>query len=364
MWTADIAKDIDTPALLVDLDMVKENIALAIKMAGGTDRFRPHVKTHKTLEIAKMQLDAGIYKFKCATIAEAEMLGMAGALDVLIAYPIQGPKIDRVIQLIQSYPKTQFSFLVDFDKTVDIINKKFKDSSLVAKVFIDINNGQNRTGIKLENAFSLIQHMKSLEAIKIIGIHCYDGHLRSSDYDARKNEVIQAFEPVQELHIRAEKSIGTELQIVVGGSPSFPIHAVHHDVQCSPGTWIFWDQRYGEDYPEQPFNKAAVVATRIISKIDAHTYCTDLGHKSIASESPFPRVSFLSDEKIMQIGHSEEHLVIRTENPDVFSPGDLLLAFPFHICPTVALYNSFHAVKGNVITGLVKVTARMRKINI
>ncbi len=175
---------------------------------------------------------------------------------------------------------------------------------------------------------------------------------------------MEAFRPVQDLLIEAENILNDSLQIVVGGSPSFPIHAVHHDVQCSPGTWIFWDQRYGEDYPEQPFQKAAVVATRIISKIDEFTYCTDLGHKSIASESPFPRVAFLSEENIAQIGHSEEHLIIRTENPDVFTPGDLLLAFPFHICPTVALYEEFHTVKGQKIIGTYKVTARKRMIHI
>ncbi len=99
-WNKINLQDIDTPALLIDKDMVEYNIQQAIVYAQGVDHFRPHVKTHKMLTVAKMQMAAGIYKFKCATIAEAEMLGMAGAPDVLIAYALQGPKIGRYLQLI------------------------------------------------------------------------------------------------------------------------------------------------------------------------------------------------------------------------------------------------------------------------
>ena len=98
--------EIDTPALIIDKDKVLGNIELAISYAGGTNHLRPHVKTHKMLEVVKLQMAAGISKFKCATIAEAEMLGLAGAADVLMAYPVQGPKIDCVLKLVSSYPLT------------------------------------------------------------------------------------------------------------------------------------------------------------------------------------------------------------------------------------------------------------------
>jgi len=143
-------QNLDTPALLIDRDKVAHNIQLAIKLAGGVDRLRPHVKTHKILEVAKMQVAAGITKFKCATIAEAEMLGMAGAVDVLMAYAVQGPKVDRVISLVKKYPGTVYSVLIDNVASVRHIDECFNAAGIVASTFIDVNNGHGRTGIKTE----------------------------------------------------------------------------------------------------------------------------------------------------------------------------------------------------------------------
>src|SRR3954470_5215176 len=92
--------EIDSPALLVYPQRVKANIQTAIKMIGDVNRLRPHVKTHKCAEVAKLMMNAGINKFKCATIAEAEMLGMQQAADVLLAYQPVGPKLDRFIALV------------------------------------------------------------------------------------------------------------------------------------------------------------------------------------------------------------------------------------------------------------------------
>src|ERR1700743_1648755 len=95
---------LDTPALVVYPDRVKQNIETAIGMIDDVARLRPHVKTHKSAEVTNLMLDAGITKFKCATIAEAEMLGMCGAPDVLLAYQPIGPKLQRFVQVALKYP--------------------------------------------------------------------------------------------------------------------------------------------------------------------------------------------------------------------------------------------------------------------
>jgi len=355
---------IDTPALLVNKDKVAANIKLAIKYAGGTDRLRPHVKTHKMLEVARMQMAAGIYEFKCSTIAEAEMLGMAGAQDVLIAYPVQGPKINRVATLIQRFPKTSFSVLIDNEATAGQIDVVFAEAGLVLNVFIDLNNGHFRTGIIPERVPDLVDFCKRLDHLKIIGLHCYDGHIRMPSLEERIAACREAFKPVAALRQRLSEDLDRPLAIVAGGSPSFSVHAKYHDVACSPGTWIFWDERYSSDYQEQKFQKAAMIATRVISKLDAHTYCLDVGHKSIASEMPFPRMAFDTPHQFTQVGHSEEHLLIKSEAPDVLHPGELLLAYPFHVCPTVALHDYAHIISDGEIVDQWKVIARTRKITI
>ena len=355
---------LDTPALVIDRDKVGRNIGLAIRLAGGVDRLRPHVKTHKILEVAEMQIAAGITKFKCATVAEAEMLGMAGAADVLLAYAVQGPKVDRVIRLIEKYPRTAYSVLVDNLTTAKHLHERFGRSGRMAAVYVDVNNGHGRTGIVTERVPALVRDCEALDWLRITGLHCYDGHIRMPSLGERMKAGRAAFGPVVALRKRLEETLGRDLVVVAGGSPSFTVHAEHHDVECSPGTWVFWDHGYGEAYPEQAFERAATLATRVISKVDAHHYCLDLGHKSVASESPLPRAFFHTEHAFEQIGHSEEHLMIRTRAPDVFAPGDLLLATPNHICPTVALYDHVEVVSDGELTGRWRVMARDRKITV
>ncbi len=356
--------NMDTPALIVDRDMVQFNIDLALKYAGSAEHLRPHVKTHKILEVAKMQIASGISKFKCATIAEAEMLGIAGAKDVLIAYPVQGPKVDRVLNLIEKYPETTYRFLLDNLNSAKKIEEKCEQKGASVEVYIDVNNGQNRTGIKLDLVRYLVKATEPFSNIKIVGLHCYDGHIRMANLEERTESCRNAFEAVIQLRDDLKTILKRDINIVAGGSPSFSVHAKHHDVECSPGTFIFWDQRYANDYQEQEFKKAAVVATRVISKLDPHTYCLDLGHKSIASEFPFPRIEFIDAPELTQVGHSEEHLILKSKEADVLEAGQLLLAYPYHVCPTVALYDQVQVVsKGQFITSW-DVIARNRKITI
>src|SRR5262245_11445558 len=105
--------DIVTPALVFFPAIIQQNIERVIALAGSPDRLRPHAKTHKTREIVQMQLAAGVRKHKCATIAEAELLADVGVPDVLIAYQLLGPNLKRLSNLVQMFPDTQFSALVD-----------------------------------------------------------------------------------------------------------------------------------------------------------------------------------------------------------------------------------------------------------
>ena len=146
-----IIKDIeklDTPALVVYPKWVKENIDILKGMVDDVSRLRPHVKTHKSKEAALLMLDAGITKFKCATIAEAEMLGMSNASDVVLAYQPVGPKLERFIELIKIYSATKFSCLVDNSISAQSISATALKNHLKINVYLDLNVGMNRTGIK------------------------------------------------------------------------------------------------------------------------------------------------------------------------------------------------------------------------
>ena len=100
-----------SPGLLFFKDLIRRNVARSMEIAGSPARMRPHVKTHKTRELVRLELDAGILKHKCATLAEAEMLAGCGVPDVLLAYNLVGPNCARMARLVQTYPRTRFSVL-------------------------------------------------------------------------------------------------------------------------------------------------------------------------------------------------------------------------------------------------------------
>ena len=356
--------EIDSPALVIYKDRVQENI-LSLKNMKDVEHLRPHVKTNKIAEVNKMMLDEGITKFKCATIAEAEMLGMINAPDVLLAYQPVGPKVKRLLQLVQTYPSAHFSCLIDDFNAAKYISEIFDAENLVLDVYIDINVGMNRTGIKpTEEALKLFHDCEELKGINIIGLHVYDGHIRDSDLTARKQKSDEAFQSIVELANQIRTLTQKELHIVAGGSPTFPVHAGRVNIECSPGTFVFWDWGYKHSFPDEPFEYAALVVSRIISVVDENTLCTDLGHKSVAAENPLPRVHFLNAADAEPEGQSEEHLVIKVPDSSVYKVGYVLYGVPVHICPTVALYEKAVVVENNKAVGEWRVVARDKKITV
>ena len=115
-----------SPGLVFFRDLIRRNITRMVELAGSPDRLRPHAKTHKTREIARMQLDAGVTKHKCATVAEAEMLASAGVPDVLLSYPAVGPTVDRLVALVRLYPACRFSALVDHTDSADALSRELR----------------------------------------------------------------------------------------------------------------------------------------------------------------------------------------------------------------------------------------------
>lgn len=360
------ATNVDSPALLFYPQRIKENISTIIAMIGDVDRLRPHVKTHKTVEATQLMMDAGIKKFKCATIAEAEMLGICKAPDVLLAYQPTQPKLKRFLQLIKIYKETTFSCLVDNRVSARMIADVALENELVLSIFIDLNVGMNRTGIATgPDAIQLFEYCNSLKGIQIKGWHFYDGHIREINLIKRAEHCNQILAHVEAMNDHLMENGFSKLPIVAGGSPSFSIYSKKRDIECSPGTFILWDKGYMDTIPEQKFNPAAVLLTRVISTPDQTKLCLDLGYKSVASEQPLSqRVHFLNADHLSVISQSEEHLVVEAGEGHHWKIGDLLYALPIHICPTCALYESAGTIENNAVTGFWDIVGRDRKISV
>lgn len=356
--------EVDSPALLIYKDRVKHNIDMLVGSIDNPSRLRPHIKTCKSPEVAAMMLAAGITKFKCATIAEAEILANAGAKDILLAYQPVGPKAKRFGSLLQTFRNTNFSCLIDNEASATELGKVLQASGIVGQVYIDLNVGMNRTGIKPELASALFKTCQSIGGLKIVGLHAYDGHIRDQQYEVRKEKCDAAFAPVEALKNEIDRQFKTSMIIVAGGTPTYTIHNQRKDIECSPGTFVYWDKGYEQVLSEQKYQFAALVLTRVISKPASDIICIDLGHKAIASENPLNnRVYFLNDATLEPIGHSEEHMILRTAGKS-YKVGDVLYGVPHHVCPTVALHDQAHVVQNNIVEEHWKTNSRNRTITI
>jgi D-threonine aldolase len=236
-------------------------------------------------------------------------------------------------------------------------------AGLDVPVYLDINVGMDRTGIAPgPAALELYRTALRLEGITPVGLHAYDGHIRDADPALRKQKCDEAFAGVLSL----QAAIAEPLTIIAGGSPTFPIHARRPPhIQCSPGTFVYWDKSYGDQFPDQPFSSAALVVARVISLRGDSRLCLDLGHKSIAPENDIThRVFFLNGTRLRAVGQSEEHLVVEAGAGHGYAIGDVFYGVPFHVCPTVALYERAMTIETGRLTGDWKTTARDRRLTV
>lgn len=348
-----------TPGILLFPDRIEENIRRMIAIAGSADRLRPHVKTHKLAELIKLQQQQGIERFKCATLPEVAMVAGAGGPDILLAYPLLGPSVSLWLDLAEQFPESRFSLCVDSEEALAQLAQHAQKRKGTVDLFVDIDNGMHRTGMDPEKASELIHSIADNRIFRFRGLHIYDGHIHESDPAERKRHCDQDFEMVSSLAEYLEQDGIKVEELACGGTPTFPIHASYPSRTLCPGTPLLWDAGYDSGLPDLSFLPAAVLAGRVVSK-PVNQVCLDLGYKAVASEMSHPRLHFLDLDVIEVINHSEEHLVLRCEDPDQLAIGDLVYALPTHICPSMALHEEVYVVKDQNISGTWKVAARSR----
>jgi D-serine deaminase-like pyridoxal phosphate-dependent protein len=356
---------ISTPALIFYKERIEHNLQLMLKIAGGPDRLRPHVKTHKCGQIIKRQVELGITKFKCSTIAEVEMTADAGGLDIMLAMPPVGTNAHRLAELAVKHPNVRFSTIADDEETVRFIAAAAQQHRVNLPTYLEMDCGMARTGIVPGEQAKYIAHMiKETPRVGLAGLHAYDGHIHDADLATRRQRCEEAFAPILafEKELRGEGIIVKEL--VAGGSPTFAIHAGHADRTLSPGTTVLWDFGYGDRHPDLPFLPAAVLLTRVVSKPGTNRVTVDLGHKSVAPENPHPRVRFEELPDANFVMQSEEHLVMELEQRERFLIGQALHGIPKHVCPSVSMHGEAVIVEGMKVVDRWPITARNRRITI
>jgi D-serine deaminase-like pyridoxal phosphate-dependent protein len=357
--------EVYSPALLIWPDRIEDNIRKMIEIAEDPGMLRPHVKTHKMPEIVRLQMKYGITRFKCATIAEAEMVAACGARDVLLAYQPAGPNISRFFELKRRFPGTDISCIADCEDVIRELSANAAGNKTVTAVFLDIDIGMNRTGIAPGKvAVRLYKLITELPGITAGGLHVYDGHIHEKELSLRRKICDEAYKPVTSMIEEISRSTDHPVRVVAGGTPTFPIHASRKGVETSPGTPLLWDYGYSTSFTDLNFLHSAVLFTRVISKPSEDLICIDLGHKAVASEMPQPRIFLPEIDNYDIIAHNEEHMVIRTREAGRMKIGSVLYAIPFHICPTVDRYDKVTVIREGKAAEEWKVEARKRQITV
>lgn len=359
------AAEVSSPALLIYPERITENLRRMIAAAGGADRLRPHVKTHKLPQVIGICLAQGIKKFKAATIAEAEMAAAAGAADILLAYPAVGPTAARLAELIRTFPAVHFRIVADSDVGIDDLEQAAVATAVQIDTLLDLNVGMDRTGVQPDkDAVRLARRIAQSDWLQFGGLHAYDGHLHDSNQQRLKDLVAATFASVWRLRDDLE-AMGIPVPLVAaGGTPTSFILSDQPGVEVGAGTSLLWDAGQPAISPDLDYLNAAVLLTRVISRPTSDRVCLDLGHKAVASEMPHPRVQILGAEQVTFPIHSEEHLVAKTPAAKDWPVGTVLYALPKHICPTVALHEEVVVVRGQQAVDRWQVTARKRRISV
>lgn len=357
-----------TPALVIFREILERNLAEMIRVAGGPARLRPHCKTHKMSAVARREIELGITKHKAATFAEAEMLALAGARDIFLAYNLVGPNIRRAVEFVSRFPHVQLLVTADHPEPTAALGEAMSKAGKTIGVLLDVDTGQHRTGVEPGAAAKgLYAQIAKTPGLQAAGFHLYDGQNHQTDVAERRTAVLACWNKAAAFRDELVAEGLSVPRLVCGGTGSFPIYAALEDpaIELSPGTCVFHDWGYGRMFPDLQFTPAALLLTRVISRPTSNRLTLDLGYKAVASDPPAGnRLLFPDLPDAQAVLQNEEHLVLETARANEFSPGDELLAIPKHVCPTSALHKQAFVVSHGQVIDRWTVDARDRWLSI
>lgn len=360
-------KELPTPALLIDLDIFEHNLQkLASYMSGRPASFRPHAKAHKSPAVGKLQLASGAKGLCAAKLGEADVLIRGGIKDVLITAEVVGKlKIARLMSLLAMAPDVKA--VVDNEQNAIDLSEAALASKRRLKVAIDVNVGQNRTGLeKPEEVVALAEVIAKQKGLELIGLQGYGGNNQHvMGFENRRARELQSNERVVAARRALEKAGFTVQMVSVGGTGSYNIDADYTGVtEIQPGSYIFMDSHYnkigGKDTAEfSEFGNSLSVLATVISRAVAGRAIVDAGGKALSTDESTPEPMDITGATFGVAG--DEYGALRLQNPSRdLKVGDQVQIVPGHCDTTVNLYNVFFAVRKGMVEHVWPIEGRGR----
>ena len=361
-------RSLNTPALVLDLEMLDRNIAEMASFAKAHNvKLRPHSKTHKSADIARRQMEAGALGVCCAKLGEAEALGEAGIQSLHITSPVVTPQaIERLIKL--NGEVSDLMVVVDHPANVEALATAAAKAGKPLAVIVDIDPGIHRTGVATpEGVVELVQQVVKHKSLKYAGVQFYCGrHQHIVDFNERKAAIEERTEYLKGILAKLEAAKLKPAIVTGSGTGTHFIDAklgVFTELQV--GSYVFMDHDYnvcdlrGLDKPT--FEQALQIDARVVSANKAGMATVDAGLKAMATEKGPPVILKGAVEGSTTRFSGDEHLaVIAPEGKAAPALAEQVILTPPHCDPTVNLYESFHVVKGDTLVDIWPVTGRGR----
>ena len=350
--------EIDTPAAVIDIDLVRRNLETMESLLRDTPvHIRPHVKTHKTPQLAHMQIAAGAPGVTAAKVAARRAMVPGGVTDILIANQIVGAtKIDRLGRLAESATLT---VAVDDAANVADLSAMAQRRGVSIGVVVDIEIGMKRCGVAPGRpVVDLARRVVESPGLDLVGLMGYEGHTASiADPAAREAAVRRSLALVIESKDLCEAA-GIEIREVTGGATNTVEFTRQVDgwteVQC--GTYATMDAWY-RPMAGHLFENAFWILSTVVSRPTSDRLVLDCGRKSVPEE-PAGRPIIDEPEELELIGLSEEHGKVDVHGASDARPGDTVRVTPWHGCTTFNVHDSVYVLQGDEVVDVWAVTGR------
>lgn len=357
-------EDIDTPALVVDLDILDANLARMADFAKESGiRLRPHAKSHKCPPIAQKQMALGAVGVCCQKVTEAEIMANCGITDILITNQVVGQrKLDRLAALSL---RTRLAVCADNAANIEELNAAAGRFGTGLRVLVEVDVGSHRCGVEPGRAaVDLARQIAAADNLCFAGLQAYHGRAQHQRrYEERRATIASATALVGET-IRLLGDIGLDCEIVGGaGTGTYTFEAssgIYNELQV--GSYVFMDRDYSLNLdaagaPATEFDQSLFIKTTVLSTPEPGRIVTDAGLKTYSIDAGLPCIVGMPGAEILAA--ADEHSNIRFHVPHPRPQlGDTLRLIPGHCDPTVNLHDWIIGLRGNRVECIWPVAAR------
>jgi D-serine deaminase-like pyridoxal phosphate-dependent protein len=357
--------ELDTPEVLLDLSAMERNIERMANIAKDAGlKLRPHTKTHKSPEIAKLQLKAGATGITVAKLGEAEVMVEHGVDNILIAYPLVGErKLERLATLHQ---KAKLIVSTDSIECAEGLHRVGERTGKPVDVYIEVDTGLGRCGHKPgRETVDIVNQMRDFSGIRVIGVMTHEGQSWMALEGTEREQIIKETsstlaDTAKELH-----ALGFPCnEVSIGATPTaFHAKAAIGATEMRPGTYIFNDTNVLRHGVITQDNCAVTVLATVVGHPAKNRVILDVGSKTLSQDGAIDndlKGIILGKPAWQLVKLTEEHAIVHVGENDKVVIGERVRIIPNHVCVVTNLVDQFVTLRGSAIIGTLKIEARGR----